>query len=55
MAMNVHSASDVGRILIGHAALVGFVIVALAWAPHWVSPDTANITGDTGGTSRMID
>jgi hypothetical protein len=30
------------------------VIVALTWVPALISPDSANITGNTGSTARMI-
>jgi hypothetical protein len=54
MAVNVHGGAELGRILLYIAGFVGFVIVALTWVPEWISPDSANITGSTGSTSRMI-
>jgi len=54
MAHNVHSAGDLGKILLYIGGFVAFVIVALTWVPALISPDSANITGNTGGTARMI-
>jgi hypothetical protein len=53
MAVNVHS-GDAGKALLYIVAFVAFVIVALTWVPAWLSPDSANITGATGATARMI-
>jgi hypothetical protein len=55
MAVNVHGGGEIGRILLYIAGFVGFVIVALTWVPAWISPDSANITGNTGSTARMIE
>ena len=54
MAVNVHGGAEVGKILMYLAAFAAFVVVALTWVPEWISPDSANITGNTGSTSRMI-
>lgn len=54
MALNVHGGAELGKILLYVAAFVGFVIVALTWVPDWISPESANITGNTGSTARMI-
>ncbi len=54
MAVNVHGGAEVGKILMYLVAFAAFVVVALTWVPEWVSPDSANITGNTGSTSRMI-
>lgn len=62
MGVNVHSSSDIGKMLIWIAAFVGFVVVALTWVPDWISPEGTNGTGNrgdistagTGATSRMI-
>jgi hypothetical protein len=51
---NVHGAHEVGKILLWVAGFAAFAIVALTQVPHWLSPDSANITGDVGSTSRMI-
>ena len=53
MAVNVHN-GEVGKIIVYLVGFTAFVIVGLTWAPHWISPDTANITGQTGSTARMI-
>ncbi|MGD9544816.1 MAG: hypothetical protein AB7F41_07040 [Methylocystis sp.] len=53
MAVNVHD-GEVGKILVYLVGFTAFVVVALTWVPHWISPDTANITGNTGSTARMI-
>lgn len=54
MAVNVHGAAELGKILLYVAGFAAFVIVALTWVPEWISPDSANITGNTGSTTRMI-
>lgn len=54
MAYNVHSAGDLGKILLYIGGFVFFVIVALTWVPDMISPESANITGNTGSTARMI-
>lgn len=54
MAVNVHGGAEVGKILMYLVAFTAFVVVALTWVPEWISPDSANITGNTGSTSRMI-
>lgn len=54
MAYNVHGGAEVGKILLYVGGFVFFVIVALTWVPALISPDSANITGNTGGTARMI-
>ena len=54
MSVNVHSAGDLGKILLYIVGLVAFVVVALTWVPELISPDSANITGNTGSTARMI-
>ncbi len=54
MSVNVHGGAEVGKILIYIAGFVAFVIVALTWVPELISPDSANITGNTGSTARMI-
>lgn len=54
MAYNVHGGAEVGKILLYVAAFAAFVVVALTWVPAWISPDSANITGATGATARMI-
>jgi len=54
MAVNVHSAGSIGKILLYIAGFAAFVVVALTWVPAWISPDSANITGATGSTARMI-
>ena len=43
MAVNVHD-GEVGKILVYLIGFTAFVIVALTWVPHWISPDSANIT-----------
>ncbi|HEY8213821.1 MAG TPA: hypothetical protein VIG36_06800 [Methylocystis sp.] len=53
MAVNVHNGS-IGKIVLYIAGFVAFVVVGLAWGPMLISPDTANITGGTGSTARMI-
>jgi hypothetical protein len=53
MAVNVHD-GETGKILMYLIGITAFVVVGLTWAPHWISPDSANITGDTGSTARMI-
>jgi hypothetical protein len=53
MAVNVHN-GEIGKVLLYIAGFVGFVIVALTWVPEWISPDSANFTGNTGSTARMI-
>jgi hypothetical protein len=53
MAVNVHD-GEVGKILVYLIGFTAFVIVALTWVPHWISPDSANITVETGNTARMI-
>lgn len=55
MAINVHGGAEVGKIMMYIMGFIAFVIVALAWVPHWISPDSANITGATGSTARMIE
>jgi hypothetical protein len=55
MAVNVHGGAEVGKILLYIAAFAAFVVVALTWVPAWISPDSANITGNTGSTARMIE
>jgi len=54
MATNVHGGAELGKILLYVAGFVAFVVVALTWVPEWISPDSANITGNTGSTARMI-
>jgi hypothetical protein len=54
MAVNVHGGAEVAKILMYVAAFAAFVVVALTWVPEWISPDSANITGNTGTTARMI-
>lgn len=54
MAYSVHSSAEVSKILLYVGGFVAFVIVALTWLPAWISPDSANITGSTGSTARMI-
>ncbi|MEF3367641.1 hypothetical protein V3H18_13965 [Methylocystis sp. 9N] len=54
MAYNVHGGAEVGKILLYVAGFAVFVVVALTWVPAWISPDSANITGATGSTARMI-
>ena len=54
MALQVHGAGELGKILVYVAAFAAFVVVALTWAPEWISPESANITGATGSTARMI-
>lgn len=54
MAVNVHGGAEVVKILMYVAAFAAFVVVALTWVPEWISPDSANITGNTGSTARMI-
>jgi len=55
MAVNVHAGGGtVLKILLYVAAFTGFVIVALTWVPDMISPESANITGNTGSTARMI-
>jgi hypothetical protein len=53
MAVNVHD-GETGKILMYLIGFTAFVVIGLTWAPHWISPDTANITGNTGSTARMI-
>lgn len=53
MAVNVHT-GEVGKVLIYIAGFVAFVVVAMTWVPAWISPDSANITGSTGSTARMV-
>ncbi len=53
MAVNAHQ-GEVGKILMYLVGFTAFVVVGLTWAPHWISPDCENITGDTGSTARMI-
>jgi len=54
MAVNVHGTGEVGKILVYIAGFVAFVVIALTWVPELISPDSANITGNTGSTTRMI-
>jgi hypothetical protein len=54
MAVNVHGGAELGKILLYIGGFVAFVIVALTWVPELISPDSANITGNTGSTARMI-
>ncbi|MBG0800008.1 hypothetical protein HUN39_17150 [Methylocystis sp. FS] len=54
MAYNVHGGAEVGKILLYIGGFIAFVIVALTWVPALISPDSANITGNTGSTARMI-
>ena len=54
MAVNVHGGGEVAKILMYVAVFAAFVVVALTWVPEWISPDSANITGNTGSTARMI-
>ncbi|MGE5389166.1 MAG: hypothetical protein ACM3NE_09770 [Hyphomicrobiales bacterium] len=54
MALNVHGSSELGKILLYIGGFVAFVIVALTWVPELISPDSANVTGNTGSTARMI-
>ncbi|MGD9542193.1 MAG: hypothetical protein AB7V61_14845 [Methylocystis sp.] len=51
MAVNVHD-RETGKILLYLIGITAFVVVGLTWAPHWISPDSANITGHTGRTAR---
>ena len=54
MSVNVHGSGELGKILLYIAGFAAFVVVALTWVPEWISPDSANITGNTGSTTRMI-
>jgi hypothetical protein len=54
MAVNVHGGAELGKILLYIGGFVAFVIVALTWVPELISPDGANVTGNTGSTTRMI-
>ena len=55
MALNVHAGGGtLVKILLYVAGFTAFVIVALTWVPELISPDSANITGQTGSTARMI-
>jgi len=54
MALNVHSSGELAKYVMWVLAFAAFVIVALTWVPSWISPDSANITGGTGSTARMI-
>ena len=54
MALQVHGGAELGKILLYVAAFAAFVVVALTWVPDWISPESANITGATGATARMI-
>jgi len=59
---SVHSAGEIGKVLLYLAGFVIFVVVALTWVPDWVSPEGTNGTGNrqgvsgagVGQTSRMI-
>jgi len=53
---NVHSAGEMGKILMYLAGIVIFVVVALTWVPDWISPEGTNGTGNregTGGTAGV--
>lgn len=54
MALNVHNSSDIGKTVLWIIGVVAFVAIALTKVPEWVSPNSANITGGTGSTARMI-
>ncbi|MEK4034273.1 hypothetical protein WOC76_12565 [Methylocystis sp. IM3] len=54
MSVNVHGGAEVGKILLYIGGFVVFVVIALTWVPELISPDSANITGNTGSTARMI-
>jgi hypothetical protein len=54
MAVNVHGGAEVGKILLYIGGFIVFVVVALTWVPDMISPESANITGATGSTARMI-
>ena len=55
MALNVHAGGGtLVKIMLYVAGFTAFVIVALTWVPELISPDSSNITGQTGSTARMI-
>ncbi len=54
MATSVHGAHEIGKIMMWVIAFTAFVVIALTKVPEWISPDSANITGNTGSTARMI-
>jgi hypothetical protein len=59
---SVHSANELGKILMYLAGIVVFVVVALTWVPDWISPEGTNGTGNrqgvtgegVGATARMV-
>ena len=48
MTTNVHSAGELGRILMYLAGIVVFVVVALTWVPDWIAPEGTTGTGNRG-------
>lgn len=54
MTLNVHGSTDIGKTVMWIVAVVAFVVIALTKVPEWVSPNSANVTGNTGSTARMI-
>jgi hypothetical protein len=55
MALQVHGSSgDVGKTILWIVGIVAFVVIALTKVPELISPNKANITGETGATTRMI-
>jgi hypothetical protein len=55
MTLQVHGSSgDVGKTILWIVGIVAFVIIALTKVPELISPNKANVTGETGATTRMI-
>jgi hypothetical protein len=54
MTLQVHTSGDLGKTILWIAVAVAFVAIALTKGPEWLSPDSANITGGAGATTRMI-
>jgi hypothetical protein len=55
MTLQVHGSSgDVGKTILWIVGIVAFVVIMLAKVPELISPNKANITGETGATTRMI-
>jgi hypothetical protein len=54
MALQVHGGGDLGKTVLWIVAIVAFVAIALTKVPELISPNSANVTGGTGATSRMI-
>ncbi len=54
MSANVHGSHEIVKIMMWVIAFTAFIVVALTKVPEWISPDSANITGNTGSTARMV-